>query len=57
MNYYVIQVNGKEVFQMQSKKDKYDFVKRVAATINPAAVVRKVVEGHFKIRKVGELNE
>jgi hypothetical protein len=50
-------VNGKEVFQMKSKKDKYDFVKKVAATINPAAVVRKVVDGHFTLRKAGELNE
>lgn len=48
MNCYVIEINGKVALTAQSSKDRQASLQKVALTMNPCAVVRKVKESHFK---------
>lgn len=42
MNYYVIDIDGKAALTAQSKKDKYEAMVRIASTMSPRAIVKKV---------------
>jgi len=48
LNYYVIDIDGKAALTAQSKKDKYEAMLRIASTMSPRAVVKKVKENNFK---------
>ena len=55
MNYYVIDIDGKAALTAQSKKDKYEAMLRIASTMSPRAVVKKVNSLKSHINKPGDI--
>lgn len=56
MNYYVIDIDGKEALTAQSKKDKYEAMLRIASTMSSRAVVKKVNSLKSNQTKVGVMS-
>lgn len=56
MNYYVIDIDGKSVLTAQSKKDKYEAMVKIASTMSPGAVVRKVNSLKSNLTKTGVMS-
>jgi hypothetical protein len=56
LNYYVIDIDGKAALTAQSKKDKYEAMLRIASTMSPKAVVKKVNSLKSNLTKTGVMS-
>lgn len=56
MNYYVIDIEGKAALTAQSKKDKYEAMLRIASTMSPRAVVKKVNSLKSNLNNTGAMS-